>query len=473
MALGFAKSVKAGVAALALMAAAPVQVAAETLGEALVSAYNHSGLLQQNRALLRAADEDVAATFALLRPVINWTGSFGRRYGNSASSQTGGFSRVSAATEVELGLNFSLLLYDGGATQAAVEASKQTVLATRQQLVSVEQNVLLQAVQAYMNVVRDAQIVELRRNNLRLVSRELQAAKDRFEVGEVTRTDVALAEARLAGGRAELAVAQGNLMQSKEQYAAAVGHAPGALVAPRGAPSTPARSEEAKQIAVRGHPDLRAVQHNIKAAEFGVQRAEAALKPTVRLNSGVTLPQDLGHSNFYSNGGSVSLGLEAPIYQGGRLSALIRQAMANRDAQKGNLHVVRHSVRENAGVAWATLAAAGAQLEASGRQIEASRIAFDGVREEAKLGSRTTLDVLIAEQDLLDAESNRITAQPGKITAAYSLLASMGLLTADHLNLKVEQYDPEAYYNMVKDAPAMKSKRGKQLDNVLRALGKE
>ena len=473
MALGFAKSVKAGVAALAIMAAAPVQVAAETLGEALVSAYNHSGLLQQNRALLRAADEDVAATFALLRPVVNWTGSFGRRYSNSASSQTGGFSRSSGATEASLGLEFSLLLYDGGATAAAVEAARETVLSTRQQLISIEQNVLLQAVQAYMNVVRDAQIVELRRNNLRLVSRELQAAKDRFEVGEVTRTDVALAEARLAGGRAELAVAQGNLMQSKEQYAAAVGHAPGALVAPRSAPSTPARSEDAKQIAVQGHPDLRAVQHSIKAADFGVARAEAALKPTVRLNSGVELTQDLGHSNFYSSAGSLSLGVEAPIYQGGRLSALIRQAMANRDAQRGNLHVVRHSVRESAGVAWATLAAAGAQLEASGRQIEASRIAFDGVREEAKLGSRTTLDVLIAEQDLLDAESNRITAQTGKITAAYSLLASMGLLTADKLRLKVEKYDPEAYYNLVKDAPAMKSKRGKKLDDVLRALGKE
>ena len=473
MALGFFKTMRAGAVALSVLAMLPVQATAETLADALASAYEHSGLLIQNRALLRAADEDVAVALSALRPIIGWSAGIERQFSKFASATTLGTTRHSSATEASIGLSASLLIYDGGASKLAVEAAKETVLATRQQLISIEQQVLLGAVQAYMNVVRDAQIVELRRNNLRLVARELQAAKDRFEVGEVTRTDVALAEAQLAGGRANLAVAQGNLMASKEQYAAAIGRQPGTLRTPKGLPQVPARIEEARAIAERRHPDLTAVKHAIQAAEYGVQRARSAMGPTVRLEGQYGFSQDLGTDDYFSQGGSVSLGLTQPIYRGGQLSALLRQAMANRDAQRGRLHATRHSIRQQAGSAWAGFASAKAQLDASGQQIEAARIAFDGVREEAKLGSRTTLDVLIAEQDLLDAESNRITARASEVTAAYAVLSSMGLLTAENLGLKVEQYDAEAYYNLVKTAPTNRSKRGQQLDKVLKAIGKE
>lgn len=473
MALGIVKNVRAGAVALAVLAMAPVQATAETLADALASAYEHSGLLIQNRALLRVADEDVAVALSGLRPIISWSAGIERSFSKFATSSTLGTTRHSSATEASIGLSASLLIYDGGSSKLAVEAAKESVLATRQQLISIEQQVLLGAVDAYMNVVRDAQIVELRRNNLRLVARELQAAKDRFEVGEVTRTDVALAEAQLAGGRANLAVAQGNLMASKEQYAAAIGHAPGALRSPKGLPQVPAQIAEARAIAERRHPDLISVQHAIQAAEYGVQRARAAMGPTVNLEGSFGFTQDIGDDRYFSQGGSVSLGMTQPIYRGGQLSALLRQAMANRDAQRGNLHAVRHSIRQQAGSAWAGFVSAKAQLNATGQQIEAARIAFDGVREEAKLGSRTTLDVLIAEQDLLDAESSRITARATEVTAAYSVLSAMGLMTAENLGLKVEQYDAEAYYNLVKTAPVNRSKRGKQLDKVLKAIGKE
>lgn len=466
------RTLRAGFFAAACAALMPVSASAETLADAMASAYEHNGLLDQNQALLRAADEDAAATYALLRPIINWYGNVTYTNSSAITASSAGLRAHSATNVAEMGLSLELLLYDNGATKLAVEASRETVLATRQALISVEQQVLFDAVQSFLHVVRDARIVELRQNNLRLVARELQAAQDRFEVGEVTRTDVALAEASLAGGRADLAVSQGQLMQSQEYFASVTGHQPGALVAPTSAPKMPKSGDEVKAVAVRAHPDMIRAKHEITVAELNVARTRASLGPTVKLKGAYGV-QETFSETYESQVGSLGFNVTSPIYQGGRLSALLRKSMAQRDATRAALHVTRHNVRRSAGNAWAQLSAAGAQLAASGRQVEASRVAFEGVREEAKLGSRTTLDVLIAEQDLLDAESNRITARAAQYIAAYGVLASMGQLTAEQLNLRVELYDPEAYYNMVKDAPTLTSKRGKKLDQVLRAIGKE
>ncbi|MDA5558124.1 TolC family outer membrane protein [Shimia sp. MMG029] len=465
------KTARRGVAALALSTSLAGLASAETLSDALASAYEHSGLLEQNRALLRAADEDVAATTALLRPIVDWFGSVNYDYVGTRSAATG--TRTTGWTpDATLGISASILLYDNGASKFAVESSKETVLATRQGLVSVEQQVLFDAVQSFMNVVRDDEIVDLRINNLRLLERELQAAQDRFEVGEVTRTDVALAEARLAGARASLAAAQGDLAASEEFYAAAIGTRPGNLVTPTSLPSAANSIEEAKAVAIRSHPDMLRVQHEILASEFLVNRARAALGPTVRFDSRVSTRRVLDENTF-QDGIDLGVTLSGPIYRGGQLSALLRQSMARRDAVRASLHLTRHNIRQQAGTAWSRFIASGSQIQASVRQVEAARIAFEGVREEAKLGARTTLDVLTAEQDLLDAEADRITAQATQIVAAYGVLSSMGLLTVDHLNLRVERYDPEAYYNLVKNAPALRSEQGQKLDRVLKAIGKQ
>ena len=463
------KRIRAVSLAVSLAVVSPVAAWSENLADALAHAYEHSGLLQQNRALLRAADENVAQTYALLRPILNWFGSVDYGFGDV---RTGAVLSNLDSSQASIGISLQILVFDSGRSRALIEASKETVLATRQALINVEQRVLLDAVLAYMSVIRDAQIVELRQNNLRLVERELQAAQDRFEVGEVTRTDVAQAEASLAGGRAQLAAAQGDLMQSQEFYAAAIGHRPGALVSPRNLPQVPASMEQAKEIAIRGHPNMLQSQFAISAAEYNVVAAEAAMKPSVTVDGVLAVEETFSNDN-YSHAGSVGLTLGGPIYQGGRLSSIARQAMAQRDAERGNLHVVRHTTRQNAGNAWARLAASKAQVTATARQVEAARIAFEGIREESKLGARTTLDVLISEQALLDAEAAQITAQTDQITATFALLSSMGLLTTEHLKLKVERYDPEAYYNLVKDAPTVTSERGKKLDKALRALGKE
>lgn len=455
---------KAAVAAL-LVTTSVGMAKADTLADAMVGAYSHSGLLDQNRALLRAADEGVAQATAALRPVINYSATAVHTYRDVSNI-------VSNTNELQLGLSLTQLLHDFGASKAAIQAQEQTVLATRQQLVGIEQSVLLSAVEAFMNVRRDAEIVTLRENNLRVITRELRAAKDRFEVGEITRTDVATAEARLAGARAQLAAARGALMSSESVYFAVVGRKPGQLAAPGALPKTSNSVQSAENIAVRTHPNMKAAQFQVAAAEAGIVSAEASMKPTTSLSASLGYNDSLSGTTS-SNSRSLSITAQGPIYQGGRLSSLARQAVAQRDAARGSLHATRHNIRQGVGIAWSQLLSARAQTEASKLQIDAAQVAFEGVREEASLGSRTTLDVLNAEQELLNARANLVSAQSSEYTAAYGLLSAMGLLTVDNLNLSVERYDPEAYYNLVKSAPALKSKQGAQLDEVMKALGKE
>ncbi len=447
------------------------RVQAETLADALVAAYNHSGLLDQNRAVLRAADEDVALANAALLPVVRWTANATKDFGRRRTAPFFTPTSNRSAT-VSINLIAELLLFDFGATQFRVDSTKETVLATRQSLLNIEQQVLFRTVQAYMTVIEANEIVALRNNNLRLLQQELRAAQDRFDVGEVTRTDVALAEAQLANARSGLAAAEGELLRANEEYRNAVGRAPGRLIPPPRLPKITNDINSAKGLAVRSHPLMRNAQHQVAAAELLVKSSEAALNPRVTLNGQLGVTESFRDESD-SRVGSVGINLSQTIYQGGSLSATLRKAMAQRDAQRANLHIVRHDLEQDVGDAYASLRSAQAQLEASERQIRAARIAFRGVREEAKLGARTTLDVLDAEQSLLDAETNRVSARALLYIAAYAVLSSTGRLTAQDLKLPVQIYDLESYYNIAKDSPALYSTQGQKLDRVLRALGKE
>lgn len=459
------------VLALAMTVMSPVRATAENLADAMASAYNHSGLLHQNRALLRAADEDVAIAMAALRPILNWSGSIKRSFGTTATTATAGVGVGSASNTASIALIGEMMLYDFGAAQYGVDVAKESVLATRQGLISVEQAVLLSAVTAFMDVRRGVEVVALRQNNVRLIAQELRAARDRFEVGEVTRSDVALAEARLAQARSGLAQAQGQLAIAAEAYRAAVGRRPGSLNAPRSLPKTAKSLDAARHVALRTHPDFKAQQHAVAAADLAILRAEAAMKPTIKFTGRLSVTENIGNNNF-SRGGEFGLEAGGPIYQGGALSARLRKAMAARDAERANLHVIKHSIQQNVGVAWSRMLVAQAARDASTRQIRAARVAFRGVREEASLGARTTLDVLNAEQELLDAQASLISAISDEYVAAYTLLSAMGLLTADHLKLRVKRYDPAEYYNLVKDGPAI-SQQSEKLNRVLKALGKD
>lgn len=439
-------------------AVSAMPVSGESLGDALRDTYHNSGLLDQNRALLRAADEDVAQSLAALRPVITWQAQ--AVYASSSAVS----STLSDNLDATVSISASLLLHDGGASELATEAQKELVLQTRQGLVQVEQQVLFRTVSAYMEVRRASEFLALRRSNVGVISQELRAARDRFDVGEVTRTDVSLAEARLAAARSQLAAAEGGLAQANEEFRAAVGRVPGrlAVVSPAAVQHD---LEAARAFAVRRHPDALGAQLGVSAAELNVRRAQAALNPTLRLGGSVGL-NDTGDATR-----QLSLTYGGTIYQGGQLQSIIRQAQARRDAARATLLITSQGISQNVGNAYALLGVARASRQASNLQVTAARTAFRGVREEATLGARTTLDVLNAEQELLDAQANAISAQADEVVASYQVLASIGLLTADHLNLGVQSYDPAAYYNLVREAPATMSQQGRALDRVLESIG--
>ncbi|MBN9885835.1 TolC family outer membrane protein [Salipiger abyssi] len=460
------------VAGLCLAATNTVPAAAETLASALSSAYVTSGLLDQNRAVLRAADEDVAQAVAALRPVLSWSGSVARSYGSSRSQPVGGSWqwRAASTTTASIDLIASMTLYAGGSRVMSFNAAREAVLATRASLVSVEQDVLYNGVSAFMEVRRATETVMLRRNNVRVIGEELRAARDRFEVGEVTRTDVAAAEARLAEARSALAGAEGDLAISRETYKSVIGHYPDALVPPTGLPRLPGAVETAKTLAMRNHPDLIQLRHTVAANDISVEIAEARMEPTVSLR-GTWGVDETFDSRSASRGGSVSIGVDGPIYQGGALSSGVRKAMANRDASRARLYTAGKNVERTVGSTYASLRIAQASLVSTREQVRAARVAFNGIREEATLGARTTLDVLDAEQELLDARAALISAEVDQTVAAYAVLASVGQLTAESLALSVPRYDPAEYYNLVKTAP-VRSQQGEDLNRVLRALGK-
>lgn len=462
---------RVGVGVLATTAALSVSVSAsraENLADALIGAYKTSGLLIQNRALLRAADEDVAIAVSALRPIVDWAGRYTT---TQTENSTANLVTNNTGSNVFWGLTVQQLLYDGGNARLGIQAAQETVLATRQTLVNVEQSILFRAVVAYMEVLRTAEIVRLRENNVRVLGEELRAAQDRFEVGEVTRTDVALAESRQAASRTGLAVARGDLVNAREEYLAAVGNRPGSLSSNPTLPKPPASLEAAQSVAQRNHPAVLAAQHQVSAGEINVRRAETQLGPTAALRGDVGFTNTYDSSN-YNNSASLSLQFQQRLYQGGAVAAGVRRAMASRDSLRANLLTVQENVAQDVATAYVGLRVAEASLRASDANIRAARIAFEGVREEAKLGARTTLDVLDAEQELLDAQADKVTAQASRYIASYQLLASQGLLTAERLRLNVPIYDPAAYYNKVKNAPAHYSRQGKDLDRVLRAIGK-
>jgi outer membrane protein len=449
---------------------------AETLTDALIAAYRNSHLLEQNQALLRAADEDVAIAVSSLRPIINFTAGYrhdltqSSGIGVTAGGTPGLLRNVSESNTSSYGLTIDLTLWDGGRSQLGIEVAKESVLATRQGLVNIEQQVLISAVQAYVNVKLASEIVFLRQSNVRVIGQELQAAKDRFEVGEYTRTDVAIAEASLASARAQLAAAEGDLMVARESYKLAVGHYPEAISTLPKAPTLSETLELAQSVALKNHPALRRAQHEVTISQLNSERAKRNGKPTIRLSGSVTDPEGsyaVGQGNGLSASGTLSL--SKTLYSGGQIAALYRKALAQQEASQAGLLQTSMQVEEGVGNAWASVLVATAQIEATNRQIEAAQVAFDGLREEAKLGARTSLDVLDAEQDLLDARVQRATAEAQRYLSTYSLLQSMGLLTVEHLNLGIPTYDPAAYYRAVKDAP-VHTVQGKKLDRILKSI---
>ena len=436
-----------------------VAAQAQSLADTLVAAYQSSNLLEQNRAVLRAADEDVALSVAALRPVLNFV-----------AGVRGSVSSIRPdALAVDVDLSAQITIFDFGRGKLAQEAAKASVMATRQALLNIEQRVLLDAVTAFMDVRSATDSVVLNQTTLRVTQQELRAAQERFELGEVTRTDVSLAEARLGAARSALAAAEGQLAAAREGYKLATGVYPTQLRQPPNLPATARSLQAAQDIARHTHPSIRQAQFEVTASELNAERIGAQRLGSVTGSIGVG-------AEFPSTGqesltGTIGMQYSRTLYDGGRDSALYRQALARRDGARSGLHQTVAQVLQNVALQWANVEVARARISASQQQVRAAQSAFDGTREEARLGARTTLDVLNAENDLADARTALLQAQTSLQVASYAVLSSMGLLTVDHLKLGVATYDAEAYYNAVRTAPVT-SPQGEALERVMRAIGR-
>ncbi len=457
------RHIRTGIAAAAI-ALVTVPVSAQSLADTLIEAYRNSNLLEQNRALLRAADEDVAIAVANMRPVLNFVAEAQARY--QSGQQLGGSTSLTAG----LNLSAEVTLIDFGRGALARDAAKAQVLATRQGLVDVEQNVMLDAVRAFMDVRSATESVSLQRTTVRLIGQELEAARERFALGEITSTDVSLAEARLAAARSQLAAAEGDREAAREAYKLVTGAYPVELRQPPALPNTAPSLQVAQDIARRTHPIILQTQHEVTAAELDSQRVYRQRQGSVTGTASIGRQFNDPGSDF--NTGTAGIRYSRPLYQGGQLNALLRQANARRDAVRAGLHQAVAQVLQNVAVAWANVEVSTSRITASQQQVRAAESAFEGTREEARLGARTTLDVLNAETDLLNARTELLQAQASQQVATYNLLSTMGLLTVEHLGLGIPTYDPEAYFNAVRNAPIV-SPQGEALDRVLRAIGRD
>ena len=431
--------------------------AKDTLTGAMVSAYNTSGLLEQNRAVLRAADEDVATAASQLAPVVSWASSVSHSGSGSSSFDTSANASLSA----------SYTVYDGGKSDLGLEAAKFSVLATRSKLVSVEQNVLFGAVTAYLGVIRETENVALRENNLSVIREELRAANDRFEVGEITKTDVALAEARLAASNSALAVAKGSYEKAVASYISAIGEKPNTPEYPNFVPEVPSSLESAITIALTEHPSIGEIKNLVKVSEINSKIADLATGFTISLGSSVSLDEE-GETS-----GNLSLTASGPIFSGGKLYSSSRKKIALKEQVLARLYSSKISIEQNVTNAFSSLQVAQAAKLAAEEQIRATEVALKGVKEEAILGARTTLDVLNAEKDLLDARMQLISAKVDENLSLYRLLLQIGRLTVDYLGLPIVQYDVEKYYDLVKNSPASNTKSGQRLDTILKSLASD
>ncbi|MEM8822236.1 MAG: TolC family outer membrane protein [Pseudomonadota bacterium] len=434
---------------------------AQSLSDALIQAYRSSPVLEQQQFLLRATDESVAVAVSALRPTVSFLTSYGKvRTSTPLSTAT--------ATTASLSLMLDFTLVDAGQRHLRIAAEKESVLAARFALIDVEQDVLLAAVDAYLGLREALLAVDVSESNLRLLQEELRATRDRFEVGEVTRTDVAIAESSLAASLSALAAARGEVDIAREVYREAIGVLPtGTLAAPPPPPDLPPTLERAQALALQIHPLITSAQHDITALEFLADLAEANRLPSIDLRSDFTVSRPDTVTAGVTVTGTV------PIYTGGQLSALNRQAIAQAQAARSNLNTIARAITQGVGTAWAQMQIAEAQIIATREGVRAAQLAFDGFVEEARLGARTTIDVLDAEQDLIDARLALIEAETAADLAVYAVLDSVGLLTTDHLGLEVERFDPSEYYNLVSNAPGVSpSEQGGRLDRVLRRFGR-
>ena len=423
-----------------------------TLQDALSAAYATNPSLQAARAGLRAIDEGVPQALAGWRPTIALAGTLGYADG-TFRSVTQGFATVRRNNrDIATGqATLTQPIYSGGATRAALASADNKVFAQRGRLLATEQQVFTDTISAYVNVIQAQQVLQLNINNEQVLTRQLQATNDRFRVGEITRTDVAQAQAALAGATATRQTSEGNLQTARATYRRVVGELPDQLIEPQPIKLPIKNQNEAAQLAGANNPNVIAALFDNAAARDAVDSAFSQLMPQLSVQAQAARQDNSSVNGQRTIGAQVLLNASVPIYQGGGEYSKVRQAKQSEQQARKTVDDVRRQAIQQATAAWVTLVATRATIESTRTQIRANQIALEGVQREAIVGSRTTLDVLNAEQTLLNSRVTLVQNLSTLVNNSYSVASAIGRLTARDLALNVPLYDETAYYNAVRD----------------------
>jgi outer membrane protein len=421
----------------------------QTINEALAAAYLNNPTLEAGRAGLRATDEKVPQALANWRPSVGLEGDAARSKTFSSVRTSGG--KTQSRRPRGIALNVTQPLFRGFRTVAETREAANTVSAARYRLLTTEQEVLLDAATAFVDVVRDQAVLELNISNEQVLQRQSEATRDRFQVGEITRTDVSQAEARVAGATADRIQAEGDLEVVRAAYRNVVGQTPEKLRAPDAPAGLPATKRDAIATARKSNPNVLAAQSNERAARDRVAGVRGELLPTLELTGKLSRDLETASETSRSHEKSIKATLSIPLYQAGAVHSRLREARQTVGQERLESEQARRDAEEDATRGWEKLMTARARIKSFSAQVKANGIALEGVEREASVGARTVLDILDAEQELLDSRVNLVRVRRDEIVAIFALKASIGQLTARQLNLPVEYYDPGRHYREVRD----------------------
>lgn len=428
--------------------AAPVKE--QTFLNALTAAYLNNPTLHAARAQLRATDETVSQALSNWRPEITITADKG--YSDIENTLNSGTTRDQIRQPESVGINITQPLYRGGQTLAATREAENAVRSEGARLLATEQNVLLDAITAFMDVFRDEAVLKFNINNEQVLRQQLEASRIRFQAGEITLTDVHQAEARLAGATADHTRAEGNLEVSRAAYLSVIGEpAPGGLEVPDLSTDLPDDKASALKIAAKMNPTVISAEFDRDAARDNANEVSGELLPDISLTADLSRNfESLGEEGRLTTA-EIKLNLSVPIFQQGVVFSRLREARQVAATRQFTIDQQRRQAVESATGAWEALHTARSQIKSFKVQIEANTVALKGVQEELRVGSRTVLDVLDAEQELLNARVSHVRARRDEAVSFYQLKAAMGQLTARDLNLPVKLYDPGEHYREVRD----------------------
>jgi len=431
--------------------------AADTLLGALSQAYQVNPQLNAQRAILRQADEAVPQALSGYRPSVKANAGVGKQITSQDTIVGPGLiqNNVWPTTPSSVGISVRQTVFNGFQTANQTRAAESNVFVARETLRVIEQTVLLDAATVYLDVVRDAAILDVQRSNVRMLGEILEQTRARFKLQEVTRTDIAQAEAQLAAGQSQMLGADSNLTTSKAAYRRVIGSEPGRLEP--GLPVdrlSPQILAAAIDAGTNANPSILAARYGVDVAQLQVKISESSLYPTVTLEGNAQYLHDVPFTGLEPRQSSATalITVTVPLYQGGAEYSAIRQSKETLTQRRLDLAITRDKARATVVQVWGEIRAAKAQVQAAQEQVRAAEVALNGVRMEARLGLRTTLDVLIDQQALVNARLNLVTAQHDRIVGSYKLLSAVGRLSPQTLGLPASIYDPMVHYQQVRDA---------------------